>query len=68
MYLVFPVFVIVIAIVLLQCLSCSFGHNQKVNIPDIHYEYDNDKKQDSNSILKSTEESQVQTTDSKEAF
>ena len=27
MYLVFPVTVIVTAIVLLQCLSCSFGQN-----------------------------------------
>ena len=33
MYLVFPVIVIVTVIVLLQCLSCSFG--QKVNIADI---------------------------------
>ena len=38
-YLVFPL----IVIVLLQCLSCSFGQNQKVNIADMHYDYDNDK-------------------------
>ena len=35
MYLVFPVIVIVTVIVLLQCLSCSFGQNQKVNMADI---------------------------------
>ena len=50
MYLVFPVIyvVIVTVIVLLQCLFCSFGQNQKVNIADIimtnDYDYDNDKK------------------------
>ena len=36
MYLVVPVIVIVIVtvIVLLQCLSCSFAQNKKVNIAD----------------------------------
>ena len=47
MYLVF----LVIVIVLLQCLSCSFGQNQKVNIANMHYDYDNDEKQDTNSVL-----------------
>ena len=52
MYLVFSV--IVIVTVLFQCLSCSFGQNQKVNIADMHYDYDydNDKKQDTKSVLK----------------
>ena len=48
MYLIFPVMIIVrvTVIVLLQCLSCSFGQNQKANIADMHYDYDydNDKK------------------------
>ena len=51
MYLVFPV----IVIVLLQCLSCSFGQNQKVKVADMDYDcdcdYDNDKKQDTKSVL-----------------
>ena len=54
MYLVFPVIVTftVIVLVFLQCLSCSFGQNYKVNIADTyHYDYDNDKKQDTKSIL-----------------
>ena len=45
MYLVF----LVIVLVLLQCLSCSFGQIQKVNIAYMHY--DNDKKQDTKSVL-----------------
>ena len=51
MYLVFPV--IVIVTVLLQRLSCSFGQEQKVNIADMYYDYDydNDKKQDTKSVL-----------------
>ena len=56
MYFVFPVIflVIVIFIVFLQCLSCSFRQSQKVNIAYMHYDYDydNDKKQDTNSVLK----------------
>ena len=52
MYPVFPVTVIVIVTVLLQCLSCSFGQNQKVNIAGMRYDYDNDKKQDTKSVLK----------------
>ena len=51
MYFIFPVIVIVLVLVLLQCLSCSFGQNQKVNIADMHYDYDNDKKQDTKSVL-----------------
>ena len=35
MYLVFPVIVIVTVIVLLQCLSCSFGQTSKVNVAEI---------------------------------
>ena len=27
----------------LQCLACSFGQNQKENIADMYYDYDNDK-------------------------
>ena len=51
MYLIFPV--IVLVIVLLQRLSCSFGQNYKVNIADMHYDYDydNGKKQDTKSVL-----------------
>ena len=53
MYLVFPF--IVTIILLLQCLSCSFGQSQKVNIADMHYDYDIeiDQKQDTKSVLKS---------------
>ena len=58
MYLIFPVLFIVIVtvIILLQCLSCSFGHGNYYEIPMAldrtrrqtrkHYDcdYDNDKK------------------------
>ena len=44
MYLVFPVIVMVIVIVLLQCLFCSFGKKYETNIADMHYDHDNDKK------------------------
>ena len=51
MYLIFPV--IVLVIVLLQYLSYSSGQNKKVNIADMHYDYDYDidKKQDTKSVL-----------------
>jgi uncharacterized membrane protein len=54
MYLIFPVIVLVLVTVLLQCLSYSFGQNYKVIIADMHYDYDydNDKKQDTKSVLK----------------
>ena len=54
MYLVFSVIITVIVIVVLQCLSRSFGQNYKVNIADMHYDYDydNGKKQDTKSALK----------------
>jgi hypothetical protein len=40
LYFVYPVIVIVTVIVLLQCLSCSFGKNYETNIADMHYDYD----------------------------
>ena len=40
MYLIFPVIVKVLVIVLLQCLSYSFGQNENVNIADMHDDYD----------------------------
>ena len=53
MYLVILVIVIVTVTVLLQCLSCSFGQNYNVNIADDYDLYDNDKKQDTKSVLNS---------------
>ena len=39
-----------------SCLSCRFGQKQKVNIADMHYDFDyeNDKEQDKNSVLNYT--------------
>ena len=51
MYLVFTVTVIVTVMVFLQCLSCSFGQKQKVNIAGMQYDYGNDKKHDKKSFL-----------------
>jgi hypothetical protein len=40
-----------VVLVLLQCLPCSFGQNKKVNIADMHYDYDSDKKPDAKLVL-----------------